>query len=220
MLYYNVPVIDYYGALWRYVDNGIVNWNADLTRDGLHPSDIGHVMIASAIEYYLNDIINNANSIKTVPDALPENYLFGSDVYETATFLASTEENGYTTITPADSQNFTAAKVHGAKLGRGWRCESEEGGSITFELKNVTSVSIFLQNKCDDTSTADINEANGKGDIIINGKTVVSQTDCSGGTKSGYVWISYNEIFDAPQDVTVTINSNGKFGVGPIGVTY
>ena len=220
MLYYNVPVIDYYGALWRYVDNGIVNWNADLTHDGLHPSDIGHVMIASAIEYYLNDIIDNANSIKTVPDTLPENYFFGNDVYETATFLASTEENGYTTITPTETQNFSAAKVHGAKLGRGWRCESEEGGSITFELKNVTSVSIFLQNKCDDTSTADINEANGKGDIIINGRTVVNQTDCSGGTKSGYVWISYNEIFDAPQDITITINSNGKFGVGPIGVTY
>jgi lysophospholipase L1-like esterase len=220
MIHYNVPVIDYYGALWRYIDNGIVSWNDDLTRDGLHPSDTGHVMIASAVEYYINGILENVESIDTIVPKLPENYLFGSNVYETATFLASTTENNYTKIEPTESINFTAGKVHGAKLGKGWICESAEGGSITFELKNVTSVSIFLQNKCDDTSTPDINEANGKGDIIINGKTVVDNTNCSGGSANGYIWISYNEIFDTPQDLTITITSEAKFGVGPLGVTY
>ena len=211
MLYYNVPVIDYYGALWRYVDNGIVSWKDDLTQDGLHPSNIGHVMIASAVEYYLNGIIENVNSIKTVIDEIPENYLYGSDVYETATFLASSEANGYSTITPTESVNFTSGSVHGAKLGKGWICENENGGSITFEVKGVKSICIFLQNKLN---------INGKGDIIVNGKTVVNQTNCGGGSSGGYVWISYNDMFETPQDLTITIKAYGKFGVGPIGVCY
>ncbi len=211
MLYYNVPVIDYYGALWRYIDGGIASWNDDLTRDGLHPSDTGHIMIASAVEYYLNGIIDAVNSINTALPELPESYLFGDDVYETATFLASTEENNYTKIEPTESTNFTAGKVHGAKLGKGWICDSTEGGSITFEVKGVISISIFLQHK---------EGVNGKGDVIINGKTVVDNTDCSGGSANGYVWISYNEIFDTPQDLTITITSEAKFGVGPLGVTY
>ena len=77
-----------------------------------------------------------------------------------------------------------------------------------------------MQNKCDNTATSNINEANGIGDIVINGETVVSDANCSGGSVSGYIWIYYDKIFDTPQDFTITISTQGKFGVGPIGVTY
>ena len=205
MLYYNVPVIDYYGALWRYVNEGIVDWGDDLTADGLHPSDNGHLMVASTINYYLNNIIENVDSISTTPAELPEEYFFGSDVYKTATFLNSDN------LVPTENVNFVTGSVHGNKLAKGWVCDKDEGGSITFTVTDVTSISVFLQNKLN---------VNGKGDIIINGKTVVSKTDCSGGDANGYVWISYNEIFDTPQDLTITIKAYGKFGVGPLGVTY
>lgn len=205
MVYYDVPVIDYYSALWKYIDAGIVNWNDDLTADGLHPNDNGHLMIASAIQHYLNSIIKNVNNISTTIPALPDNYLFGSNIYETATFLNSNN------FTPTANENFVSANVHSSKLAKGWICSNETGGSITFEVKNVTSISIFLQNKLN---------VNGKGDIIVNGKTVVSGTDCSGGSSSGYVWISYNEMFNSPTDLTITIKAYGKFGVGPLGVTY
>ena len=56
--------------------------------------------------------------------------------------------------------------------------------------------------------------------IIVNGKTVVNQTNCAGGSAGGYVWISYNDMFDTPQDLTITIKAYGKFGVGPLGVCY
>lgn len=203
MLYYDVPVIDYYGSLWRYLDAGVIKWT-DVGNDYVHPKDAGHLIAASAINYYLSTVLSDLDSVNTVPPAIPEEYLFGDDIYETATFLGSDD------ITPVSNTNFTGGSVHGTKLEKGWICNSSEGGSITFEIKGVTNVYLLLQYK----------SGNASGSIILNGKTVVNNAKCDNSSTSGYVWIAYLERFDEPTDITITVKCDGKFGFAPIGVCF
>ena len=221
MLYYDVPVIDYYGALWRYIDAGVADWyeeidgtvSADsLTRDKHHPSATGHKIIASAICYYLQDVLNSLKKTEATVPAIPEEPFFkNAELYETATFLASTDYNGYSIIEPAENTDFISASVHNSKMGTGWKCQNENGngGKLTFTLKAVTSVSIFLEQST----------AGGRATVTINGETVLNNASTKSGSKQ--MWPYYNKVFDTPRDITVTITCNeGAVAVAPIGVTY
>lgn len=203
MLYYDVPVIDYFGSLWRYINAGVIKWT-DVAGDYIHPSNTGHLMAASAINRYLSDVLANLDDIDTTVPTLPEDYFFGDDIYETATFLGGDD------IVPVSNSNFTVGKVHGSKLKKGWVCTNNTGGSITFEIKAVTSLTLYLQYK----------EGNSVGGIYVNGKTVISNANCNNSSTGGYIWLTDQVRFDEPTDVTVTFKCNGVFGIGPIGVTY
>lgn len=203
MLYYDVPVIDYYGSLWRYINAGVIKWT-DVAGDYIHPSNNGHLMAASAINYYLADVLADLDDIDTDVPAVPEEYLFGDDIYETATFLGSDD------ITPVSNSNFTPGNVHGIKVKKGWVCTNTSGGSITFEIKNITCLTLYLQHK----------QGNSEGSISVNGKTIISNAKCDNTSTGGYMWIADQVRFDEPTDVTVTFTCKGAFGVGPIGVTY
>ena len=203
MLYYDVPVIDYFGSLWRYINAGVIKWT-DVAGDYIHPSNTGHLMAASAINCYLSDVLANLVDIDTTVPTLPEDYFFGDDIYETATFLGGDD------IVPVSNSNFIVGKVHGSKLKKGWVCTNNTGGSITFEIKAVTSLTLYLQYK----------EGNSVGGIYVNGKTVISNANCNNSSTGGYIWLTDQVRFDEPTDVTVTFKCNGVFGIGPIGVTY
>jgi len=202
MLYYDIPAIDYFGSLWRYINAGVINWT-DVAGDYIHPSNTGHLMAASAINYYLSTVLDDLDNIDTAVPALPSDYFFGSDVFETATFLGGND------ITPTSNTNFTVANVHGSKLKKGWVCSSADGGNITFEVEGVTSLTLYLQYKT----------GNSTGNIAINGKTVVSGANCNA-ESTGYIWIAHQEFFNEPTNVIITVTCNGAFGFGPIGVTY
>ena len=197
LTYYDIPTIDYYGALWRYLNAGVINWT-QVGNDYIHPNNNGHLMAASAINAYLADILENIDVIDTVESAIPAEY-FDSDVYKNASFLKSS---------PTENTNFTAGDVHGGKIN-GWLCGAS-GGTITFTATNATSVSVFLQSKVGNSTAS----------IYVNGEKVVTNTDCSSTTTNGFIWIKYNKVFDEAQDITVTVEANGTLGVAPIGVTY
>ena len=203
MLYYNVPVIDYYGSLWRYINAGVIKWT-DVAGDYIHPSNAGHLMAASAINAYLSEVLADVENIDTTVSAVPEEFFFGDDIYETATFLGSND------IIPTSNTNFTSQNVHGVKLEKGWVCTNPTGGNITFEIKNVTGLTLFLQYK----------DGNSTGNIQVNGKSIVNNANCNNTSTGGYIWLADQVGFDEPTDVTVTFTCNGAFGIGPIGVTY
>ena len=221
-LHYDLPVIDYYSALFRYLESGVISWydendnEAGITKDKLHPNTTGHVMIASAMCYYLDDVYNKyqAGEVYETAIDIPKETLFkNADVYETATFLASTNDLGYETITPYFNyeNRFTAAKVHGdsSKMGKGWVCENQQG-VIVFDLQDVTSISLSMMQKKDVTGTYS---------ITINGKTIVDNQTSS--TANNVIWPTYCRVFNEPTDLVVTITCHeGTVGVGPIGVTY
>ncbi len=196
LLYYDIPTIDYFGALWRYLDADIIDWT-DVAGDYIHPNDNGHLMAASAINAYLADVLEDVQKIDTDVPAIPDDYFF-NDTYQNATFLNAE---------PTANTNFTEGKVHGSKID-GYLCTN--GGTITFTAENTTSVSVFLQNKA----------GNGSADIYINGEKVVTNTDCSSTATNGFIWIKYNKVFDEAQDITVKIEATGALGLAPIGVTY
>ena len=201
LIYYDIPTIDYYGQVWRYINAGVIKWT-DVGADEVHPTDAGHHMAAAAIGYYLDKVLANLDSIDTTTmPAIPENYLFGSDVYKTATFLSAGNH------TPYDMTNMQVGSVHG-KIAYGWVCTNEDGGSITFKVSKVTALSFFLQNS----------GGNGLVNININGTDVVKGLNTN--SSSSYMWYAYHTTFDEPTDVTVTISSSSKFGTGPIGVAY
>lgn len=202
VLYYDVPYIDYYGSLWRYINAGIIKWT-DVAGDYIHPNDAGHLMTASAITNYLSDVLAKVDLIDTTDPVIPNEYFFGDDIFETATFLNSDN------FEPTKNTNFVAGTVHN-KAPKGWLCTSTTGGSITFEIKGMRSICIFLQQK----------SGNGKGSVVINGVTFVSNTDCDNSSTNGYMWISAQTKYDVPTDVTITVTCDGIFGLGPIGVAY
>lgn len=197
LTYYDIPTIDYYGALWRYLDAGVINWT-QVGNDYIHPNNNGHLMAASAINAYLADVLANVDNNDAVIPAMPEKYFF-SDTYKNANFLDAA---------PTENTNFTAGDVHGGKIN-GWLCGAG-GGTITFTATGATSVSVFLQSKVGNSTAS----------IYVNGEKVVTNTDCSSTAANGFIWIKYNKVFDAAQDITVTIEANGTLGVAPIGVTY
>ena len=225
LLYYDVPVIDYYGALWRYIDAGIIKWfdfdtaedgskihkPDSLTTDGLHPSEVGHKITAASICYYLNNVIKNLNDIDDTVNEIPEEMFF-SDIYKTATFYASDAiYSPYYEIVEGTSitGEVVPAHVHGKKLGTGWKCKGA-GSSITFEFKDVKSVYIFLAK-----NTTDF----GKGTVTINGETVLDNVSTE--NTANHIWPYYNKLFDEPTDVTITFTCNeGIFGFAPIGIAY
>ena len=228
LLYYDVPVIDHYGALWRYVDAGVADWykytesedgtktatEDSLTKDGLHPSIAGHVMISSAINAYIESVYENIENVDTTVPALPEKTFFKDTVaYENAAFLVSNAQYspGYTMIEATENENeaFYAASVGNSLLGTGWKCKTE-GASVTFELKNVTALTLFLYQSKKEGEY-------GKGSIIINGETVVDNKSTK--NTSSHVWPYYDVVYDTPQDITLTFVCNeGALMVPSIGV--
>ena len=75
--------------------------------------------------------------------------------------------------------NFVVGTVH-SKVSQGWICQNAEGGSITFEIKGIRSICIFLQQK----------SGNGKGSVVINGVPFVIiraiSDDADGGACENY----------------------------------
>ena len=161
-------------------------------------------MAASAINHYLSTVLNDLDNIDTTVPEIPTEYLFDSAKYNTATFISADA------ITPTSNTNFDAGYVHGIKIPKGWVCTNANGGILELELKGVTSITLFLQYKA----------GNGKGEVSLNGKTVIQDASCNNSSESGYMWFAYQEFFDEPTDVVLKLTCDGKFGLAPIGVTY
>ena len=220
-LHYDLPIIDYYSALFRYLDGGVIKWydkndteGGGITRDNLHPNFAGHVMISSAMNYYLEDVYAKyqADEVYETAIDLPEETLFeNTNLYSTATFYAGDNTLGYEVVEPLFNEGFTVGRVTGTstKLGKGWVCSSGNG-VIIFEFKNITSLLIPMMN-CKTLS--------GKYSIEING--VTKKNNVSVDQANNATWPIYAKVFDKASNVVIKITCHeGTVGVGPIGVTY
>lgn len=220
-LHYDLPIIDYYSALFRYLDSGVIKWydandkqGGGITQDNLHPNLAGHVMISSAMNYYLEDVYNKYTAGKVFETAidLPEETLFeNTNLYSTATFYAGDNTLGYEVATPLFNEGFNVGRVEGnsAKLGKGWVCSSGNG-VIIFEFKNITSLLIPMMNS---------KNYSGKYSIEING--VTKKNNVSVDQANNATWPIYAKAFDKASDVVIKITCHeGTVGVGSIGVTY
>ena len=203
IMHYNIPAIDYFGSLWEYIDSGVISWD-DVAADSVHPNNNGHLMAANCINYFLDSVLCDLDNINTNDYVLPKAFIFGSGAFMNAIFLKSDNYN------PDLLENFVSDNLHADKGDRilGWSC-NEKGGTIVFNIKNLNNVSVFIQ-KASGNATAD---------IYINDKLVLS--DVSGDAPSDkVVRFCYTEFFDEPCNAIVKIVAKGKFGVGPLGVSF
>ncbi|MBE6762249.1 MAG: SGNH/GDSL hydrolase family protein [Ruminococcaceae bacterium] len=201
--HYDIPAIDYFGALWEYIDSGVIAWS-DVAADTVHPNDNGHLMSASCITNYLNSVLENLDNIDTENYSVPNDFVFGNDAFMNANFLKADK------YTPALLENFEIDNLHADKGDRimGWSCD-EKGGTIVFAVKNVNNVSIFIQKT----------PGNSVADIYINNELILS--DESGEAPSDkVVRFCHSEFLKSSQDVVVKIVAKGKYGVGPLGVSF
>ena len=220
-LHYDLPVIDYYSALFRYLGEGVINWydandkqGGGITQDNLHPNLAGHVMISSAMNYYLEDVYAKyqADEVYETAIDLPEETLFeNTNLYSTATFYAGDNTLGYEVVEPLFNSGFDVGRTTGAsgKMDKGWVCSSGNG-VIIFEFKNITSLLIPMMN---------CKTLPGKYSIEINGVTV--KNNVSVDQSNNATWPIFTRTFDEPLNVVIKITCHeGTVGVGPIGVTY
>ena len=199
LTYYDIPTIDFYSVIRKYVTAGTIGWYDVINTDNVHPTDAGHLVAASAINAYLADVLDDIDSISTEVPILPADCFFT----ETNTYIGA----NFLTAEPTENTGFTTAKVHGNHID-GYVCTN--GGTIKFTANQATSVSVFLQNK----------SGNGTATIYINGVAVRENISCDSSATNGFIWVMYNELFDAPKDITVEIVINGAGGLAPIGVSY
>ena len=201
--HYDIPAIDYFGSLWEHIDSGVFEWS-DVAADTVHPNDNGHLMASNCIRYYLNGVLENLDNINTEDYAVPKDFIFGSDAFMNAEFLKADK------YSPATTENFNVASLHTDKGERimGWLCD-EKGGTIAFDVKNVKNASVFIQKT----------PGNSVADIYINDKLIIS--DVSGDAPSDIVIrFCHTEFFEAPLDAQIKIIAKGRFGVGPLGVSF
>ncbi|MEE1026225.1 MAG: GDSL-type esterase/lipase family protein, partial [Acutalibacteraceae bacterium] len=152
LLYYDIPVIDYYGTMWDYLDsnsNGqsdsddLAQWTK-LWNDYIHPNDAGHKLAANAVHYYLNKVLKNIDSIST--DPLPEvpQKLFYAN---TASYIGSTMYDNSNIDTKLKSSSNVTIVNYGnvdANTQSQWETwKISEDGYIEFTLPSCRSFTIL-----------------------------------------------------------------------------
>ena len=208
LLYYDIPVIDYYGAMWDYLDsdgNGVSDSDAlaqwtKLWNDYIHPNDAGHKLAANAVHYYLNKVLKNIDSIST--DPLPEvpQKLFYAN---TAAYIGSTMyDNSNIGGKLTSSSNFTIADYGNvdANTQSQWKTwKISEGGYIEFTLPSCKSFTILR-----------VQQPNGgKAKITFTDSQTTTWTDNSYQSSGQLNWSSATYYGDGKTPTTILIECLG-----------
>ena len=143
-LFYDVPVINYNEALWRYLGEEIT-W-PDVAADYIHPNANGHRMAAACVTSYLSSVLKKLDTIDTTVPALPTSYFYG-DRYMKAEMVVPTA---------VENQGFTQAKV--LQWENAW-VSGAEGGKMTFTIENAKAVTFLYR-------------MDGAAKITVNGKVL------------------------------------------------
>ena len=206
LLYYDIPVIDYYGAMWDYLDsdgNGVSDSNdlarwTELWKDYIHPNDAGHKLAANAINYYLKKVLDD-NSIFT--DPLPEVPPVPTKLFyaNTARYIGSTmydHRNISGKLTYSSSSNVTIENYGNQDTNTVSQWETwkiPEGGFIEFTLPSCKSFTILR-----------VQQPNGgKANITINGK--LFKQDNSYQSSGQLNWSSATYYGDGETPTTIRI---------------
>ncbi len=226
MFYYDLPVINFHTAFWRYIENDVVDYyvvdekgkptNRSFSDGTGHSSTAGHKIKAHVINYYIQDVLKkleNGKIYETEPHFPKEPLYKNTPFYENARFYASTRYLNYKIGNPIFNykDRFIPAIVHGNsdRLGTGWICVGGKG-AIIFEIKGIRSLSLCMMHKTD---------VSGVYSLTINGEVVRDHVNT--GTLNNVLWPEYSRVFDTPQDVYVTIECHsGVVGFGPIGAGF
>ncbi len=68
---YDIPFISYRNAILDVIDKGYIVWD-DISDDNIHPNVPGHAVLTQIITSYIQDVVDNLDSISTEEPALAE----------------------------------------------------------------------------------------------------------------------------------------------------
>lgn len=207
LLYYDIPVIDYYGAMWDYLDsnrdgksdsNDLAQWTK-LWYDYIHPNDAGHRLSANAINYYLNTVLENIDSIPTVLPVVPQKLFYAN----TAAYIGSTMyDNSNIGGKLTSSSNVTIADYGNvdANTQSQWKTwKISEGGYIEFTLPSCKSFTILR-----------VQQPNGgKAKITFTDSQTTTWTDNSYQSSGQLNWSSATYYGDGKTPTTILIECLG-----------
>ncbi len=175
---YQIPMISYREAILDVIENGHIVWK-DISDDNIHPNITGHAVLTEIITAYLQDVIDNIDSIDTETESdLSTPYT--ENKYENADIL--TPE----TTTPADATGWETDLEKFGNFGGYWTVRSKDG---TFEGVNPLKFEVEAKNI--GVFYGKLITTGGKFDVVVDGEVVKTiDSNFEGG------WGSYVEAED------------------------
>jgi len=184
---YKIPMISYREAILDVIDKGHIVWD-DISDDNIHPNTPGHKVLTEIITAYLQDVIDNLDTIDSESES-DLSVSFTENKYENADIL--TPEN----TTPVDSTGWTTESNMFGNFGGIWTVRSNDGtfdgvNPLKFEVE-AKNIGIFY---------GKLTTKGGRFDVVVDG--VVAKTinsDFAGG------WGSYVEA-----EEVISFDETGK----------
>lgn len=187
---YQIPMISYREAILDVIKNGHIVWT-DISDDNIHPNVTGHSVLTEIITAYLQDVIDDLDTIDTsVESDLSSPYT--ENRFRNASLISP--EN----TTPIDATGWQTQSTNFGNFGDHWTVRSSDGsfegvGPLKFEVE-AKNIGIFY---------GKLTTKGGTFDVVVDGtvaKTINS--DFPGG------WGSYVEA-----EEVISFDETGKHTV-------
>ncbi len=132
---YRIPMISYREAILDVIKNGHIVWD-DISDDDIHPNVTGHAVLTEIITAYLQDVIDNLDTIDTsvesnLSDPYTENRFMNADLV--------TPEN----TAPIDATGWDTLSTNFGNFGDHWSVRSTDG---SFEGVNPLKFEVEAKN--------------------------------------------------------------------------
>ena len=214
--HYDIPMISYGDVVRMLIADGTLTWE-DVSPDSVHPSDLGHKIIAQLIASYLEDAAVWSTAVKATNKTESDfTYKFANAYYEDGTILTVLNDetnklagfDGYYTINSGFVANNDSSFANGY-----W--EGAEGSEITFTV-TAKSIGIIYNIRTDHSLQDGIAINYGCLEITVDGVTDTIRPYCNSGAAFGGETDYCNSYaianFDEVGTHTVTVKAVGGYG--------
>ncbi len=169
---YDIPMISYREAILDVIDKGHIVWD-DISDDNIHPNVPGHAVLTELITAYLQDVIDNVDSIDTENES---DLSAANGKYENAALI--TPEN----TTPDAAEGWENETNIFGNFGGRWIARSSDGtfegiGSLKFEVE-AKNIGVFY---------AKLTSMGGTFDVVVDGQVAKTIDSRFPGGRGNYV---------------------------------
>ena len=181
---YDIPMISYREAILDVINNGHIIWD-DISDDNIHPNVPGHKVLTEIITTYLQDVIDNLDTIDSESES-DLSVSFTENKYENADIL--TPEN----TTPVDSTGWTTETAVFGNFGGIWTVRTNDG---TFEGVNPLKFEVEAKNI--GVFYGKLTSKGGTFDVVVDGQVAKTiNSDFTGGWGN---YVEAEEVISFPE---------------------
>lgn len=152
---YDIPMISYREAILDVIDKGHIVWD-DISDDNIHPNVAGHSVLTELITAYLQDVIDNVDSIDTENES---DLSSANSKFEKAALI--TPENA----APASDTGWESESTIFGNFGGRWIARSKDG---TFE--GIEPLKFEVEAKNIGVFYSKLTSMGGTFDVVVDGQ--------------------------------------------------